>query len=762
MLESAYFKVNSLNEKLLEIEENDKELRNKLKTFCDILSEVAVDMTPAAVMDNEIKIQKEKIEAVQVDCYRIWLARCQDAVEIDVKDNESYKNIGNADEEESELNNSGDASEEESENPFGSGKKLFEEVQDRQTVRVNKLSSIQYELQVKENMCEQLNFIQDHMYSSITEGKEILLENQIKQLIQEKTDLIKRMENEKLDSKENAAKVEKYEEKLQELQEELQKVKRSLQMRWETTEKVNMLKKQIEELKKHRINLVKERNQASKQCLRIEQEKNKDIMQLKRKERKQDLQRTRMAENYESKIRVLEARVSRYEISRLTQYKNKNIKVEKPKSTLVNTGESIEAKVKIAIENNLMKLELEEMEQDADSLEQNIKKMEELSPDESKDTYVIEMKAKLNVLLEKIGTMKKNSLETKNKSCVLLDSLPNLPAEAKTVVKTLLNKCVKAKVELTKHLNECNENFEKNKNDMEKKMQLLINESELATQDLEKKIEYLESQLNLKQQEELQNQEAKEFKELTNFPSKELQLETNTSDADGNEETEELDKKIKNLQATCDEKNAEVAELKNQIKDLQTRKRTRKWLTRLSTEDADTSEVHGKESMLEAYFSTDNEESFCNDPNDPDWRATPLHKQAKRRRFQVSAENSETKSKGETDPSSGSLESVGASSENDFLMPAKPKNKCQCVGDCKSNRCKCKKNNVVCTEACKCLKTRYGLQIHLVEPFGYCKTCLPLLSLNTHLPSSTGLASALLFGDKKMVEGFMRTSIFLP
>lgn len=38
--------------------------------------------------------------------------------------------------------------------------------------------------------------------------------------------------------------------------------------------------------------------------------------------------------------------------------------------------------------------------------------------------------------------------------------------------------------------------------------------------------------------------------------------------------------------------------------------------------------------MLAEFLDTEDEESFSNDPNDPDWRLTPAHKQAKRPRME--------------------------------------------------------------------------------------------------------------------------------
>lgn len=38
--------------------------------------------------------------------------------------------------------------------------------------------------------------------------------------------------------------------------------------------------------------------------------------------------------------------------------------------------------------------------------------------------------------------------------------------------------------------------------------------------------------------------------------------------------------------------------------------------------------------MLAEFLDSEEEESFCNDPKDPDWRLTPAHKQAKRPRLE--------------------------------------------------------------------------------------------------------------------------------
>ncbi|GFT15739.1 chromosome-associated kinesin KIF4 [Nephila pilipes] len=654
-----------LNRKLSEAEEKNNFLFESLEVLCDKIKNFITELKKALEIDPNLQVHLVKLEEIYDECCKLMDKEHNTQVPVDIDENQP------AELQSSSSDDSGD--------PSKSDQTELElqrlgEITERQKNCAETLEDIDRSLSRKVDQIRNMKNLYQSFEANLNEEYINSLVNQIQALEKEKTGLQEMKKSEDKVRTETQVKIEKYEQEITSLQNELRKKKLVLNAKEENQWKINFLQGEITNLKKHRVQLVRQMKEESNKFLKKQREKEREVAKLVKEGRKKDHELTKQRNKFHLELKVLRLKMERVNSAKAkftrAQSKTKQTGTIKPSSSVEGLEEWISEEIKIKVDKNLAKLQCELFEKETNSLKLKFNNLEELAREYSTQGTNESYETLLHVLLEKVKNTRKLYTFEDCDACPDLDGL-NSMAETKVVLKSLFKKCVSAEVEIRKQAMSFDEQLEKERFTSkynEDRIKNLLQEIALTEEDYRKQEEATTSLKCF-----YENQIMVLLSEIQMSNKSSL---TSDSDQTLTERIEMQEKEIEKLQHIHEDyvnKCKQVSMLQQQL--FQAKKGNKPtWLGNLSnnpsTTQSSTSSLEilyqhkkvkrptwlGKSSsnpsttrsstssweddrrisMVAEFLSDSGEESSGNDPKDPDWRLTPLEKLQKKK-FQKAA-----------------------------------------------------------------------------------------------------------------------------
>ncbi|GIX96343.1 chromosome-associated kinesin KIF4 [Caerostris darwini] len=698
-LQQSYSKISSLNHRLYLVDDKYSQILDGIDSLYKKIMVFMNELTAAAETDPSLQNHLARLEEVYQMCLKLVDSNLsQTSLDGDSSPQPEEKHPDVLDESGDSINKS-----QEPELQL----RTLSDITNKQKIRSDNLENISRTLSMKVGQIKNIEAFIRNYDTTVNEDYLNSLIIQIQSLTEEKTNLQESMKvaEDKVRS-ETQEKIEKYEQQILNLQNELRKKTVVFQVKTENQAKVNQLQKEIIDLKKHKVQLVRQMKEDSNKFLQKQKEKEREVAKLVREGRKKEHELVKMKIKFDNEVKVLKQKIDRVTATKnkdLARKRSTYIVKEKTKSSLFQEiDEWINEELNIRIDDGIAKIECEMLEKEAQSLKQqidNIEKFTEENPNEEanlKGYDVNSLKSVFQILVEKVETFRSLVKDGKTKDCPILDGLSSM-SQAKSAVEALFKKCVSAEVEggrqrmifqeqlkkeqlnnelneekiknLNREINNLNENFASLKLEQEEKVTALKYEYDT-------KVMHLLTEIQFANKSSLTSNADPNLAERVEIQANEIS-------------------KLQHIMQSYEEKCKEANMLQQQLFQAKKGKKPT-WLGNLSrvpsATHSSTSLDEGEKStsMLEAFLSDSADESFGYDKTDPDWRLTPAYKELrakharKRRRAEAGSLNAD--------------DSDSSSSKKKSLMG------CQCRTDCHSNRCRCKKRNTQCTELCGCIK----------------------------------------------------------
>ncbi|KAF8790536.1 chromosome-associated kinesin KIF4-like [Argiope bruennichi] len=694
-LHDAFSRISNLVDRITKLEDKGGVILDNIQSLYEKIKLLVTEMTAAA--DPTLKDHLVKLEEIQSHCFQLMISA-------NVTNFEYDESVQSAEAQSSSLEES-----EESENLNPASElelKTLEEMNDKQKARSENLESINRTLNMKYDQVKNMAAFFQNYETTVNEDYINTLINQIQELVQEKNKLQEHMKvAEERVRTESQQKIENYEKQISTLQMELRRKKVVLQAKEENQAKINQLLKEINDLKRAKVQLVKQMKQDCNKYLQKQREKEREVAKLVREGRRKEHELVKMKNKFEREVNVLKQK-----IDRVTSAKNREMKknakngVIKSRTSIPqeNIEEWIIEELKNKINEELAKRQCETLEKESESLKQQIKSMEELSESDAEATStngpdINSQKALVEIIDKRIAEIKESVKAENGKTCPILGSL-NSMGQAKAAIETLFKKCVSEAVET--------EILQVNYQEQLKKEQ--SNEALHAEKisSLEHDIEKLNKKIDSNKLEQEQEKAALKYEYDIKIMHLLAEFQVAIKSAVGSEadpalmeRVEAQEREIQRLQyihQDYDHKCKEVAMLQQQLFQAKKGKKAT-WLGNITQSvihsSASTSPEDKPPSMLEEFLSDSADESFGNDENDPDWRLTPAYKRQKELRARKEAR----KRRHPEEPSQ-------SGDTSDTSSPKKKSSICRCRTDCKSMRCVCRKHHVKCNDQCGCSK----------------------------------------------------------
>ncbi|KFM73813.1 Chromosome-associated kinesin KIF4B, partial [Stegodyphus mimosarum] len=434
---------------------------------------------------------------------------------------------------------------------------------------------------------------------------------------------------------------------------------------------------------------------------RLQKEKEKEVAQLKQRERKKDFEIVKLKNRFEKHMTVLNQKLAKYKQEKRRSLEKSSMKTAKDKKILQkNVNDWLDREMEVVVCSKLTEFHYQSVEDKLKSTQEEINNLRNsCSPSlsEEKQNMLIKEAERLKSVLEvhkrKLTELKGNKSDFKDEKSEDRWNEINSMAEAKIALGTLFKKCVSAEVsiEMQKDLLEQEKDQESfNIHSYEEKIKVLNDEIAELKENMQCMRSNYEDQitkLNL----ESQCKALDYLKEMNSLIGSSSESEKDTSLKGQIEFQAQEISRLSQVAKQFDTLNKENENLKEQLFKAKKGKKVN-WLfaptsgsTSAVSSVTSSSATYVGGSMVEEYLSDDAEE-LSSDKNDPDWRLTPLNKQKRA----LKHKNSDDEDRFST---------------STYIIPAKRMAKpCQCPGDCRTMRCACRKRNDPCSSNCLCEK----------------------------------------------------------
>ncbi|XP_013399662.1 chromosome-associated kinesin KIF4-like [Lingula anatina] len=558
------------------------------------------------------------------------------------------------------------------------------------------------------------------------------LESQLENLMKEKEQLQAALDSAKAQT--NANKIsEQRRQRLKELEKELAAKKKELleknkivKMKESTDKQVTKMNTDIQTMKQQRVKLMKQMKEEADNFRKWKQSKEKEVMQLKAKDRKREYEMTKMARNHEKQQGVLkrkaeEAAAANKRLKEVLE-KRKAVAAERSKCP-ENERNRYQLQVKSLLNQDLeIAVSLKEAQHHLQSLMNDRKELTKQLSDlkdkllngppkkkyawggagdtkESSDEDKEEIKKQIRTLEQDLELRNAQIADLQQKIVDAedgfrsknLESIVSL-GQAKTGMNYLLDQAVIAKCAQSRvacelrHQRNTVEDLTKQTEKMEEELKSVrhIHQEELLAQQrqYEDRILYLLRQLKTKKEDEplLNSTLDEQTKERLKFQEQEIERLSGLH--------EELQKKMEECEVLKKELTlAKYQGRKMSLMPTITRADGSPYFTPpnpLLRKKKPKSQRTEAELMLDFddFSDTDSDDFIADDKNDKDWTKTPLYKTKNQRR----------KNYGE----------ISKDSDKSSSGPGGGGKFCSCKGNCQTKRCCCRKSLGLCVDGCGC------------------------------------------------------------
>ncbi|XP_055843322.1 chromosome-associated kinesin KIF4 [Episyrphus balteatus] len=544
----------------------------------------------------------------------------------------------------------------------------------------DQLRRINRELTLKEELHQRVavNLTKFYTLDENIEEKYKDCENKIKALEAEKSDLVEKLKH----VKENvsAKLAEERRKRLQALEQEITDMKRKnvqqaklLKVREKESEKIKNLQNDIQAMKESKVKLIRAMRTESENFRQFKLSREKEVMQLKNKDRKMQNEMARKESLHNKQRNVLKRKceealainkrlkdaLERQKVAQSQRNKNKpNTNASKLEQITSRVDEELD------IIGSLIDAEisLEQLMEDRTIISCRIKALTDAN-DTSNKEELAELDEALQLRNAQITDLQQKVVSTDIESRIknITETIQSLP-EARAILKHLFTAL----------------------SDIRRDFSSKLQEQKTARESAEEKLELNEKQMQqfIKEHEEQVVRSESVYEGKIAVLLRELH---NASKINHGQTTQELEERFKIQEEALNkiedlrEELEMYRELCNELEQKMSNKGNKKKIVKKIEEEFDT---------IEELSSSDEEVFDKDDPeNDPDWKKTPHVKRIHRSR------NSKDKSVELQESMVKSLNGTKRSSDGTI--------KCYCKSGCKG-RCGCKSNQAYCSSKCKC------------------------------------------------------------
>ncbi|KAG4065444.1 hypothetical protein HA402_003259 [Bradysia odoriphaga] len=447
-------------------------------------------------------------------------------------------------------------------------------------------------------------------------------------------------------AEERMKRVQVLEHKISEMKKKKLQQAQILNQREQQIGKIDLLQKEIHEIKSQKVQLIRNMKCESEQFCQWKLQREKELTQLKAKDRKLETEMARKDLLHDKKKNILKCRVdeSLKTIKRLKDTLGKGAKrPNKINGKVDHIKDWMDEELEVILSVIDAKQSLQQLMEDRGLMTLKLNQFKQFDGDRSEMAQLqedIEVRdAQISDLQDKIAPF--NVEKNVRTICEGLHSMP----ETIEAIKYLLYRIFDSRTEYISNLTELQDLRSLNELAETKR----INVDELQKQEIQNLIEQ-------------KHETEKDYEEKISILLRQL-----NSTGDRNIEVEQIqDDMLKDLRMKNEMLEGRIEELSK---------------TTRSTKKKAVSHVMHESFLMESFISElDDEEIALELARDPDWRPTPAYKQ-----------KHQSKNK-RPDPLPVSIDSPEAD-EQTF---------CNCKKDCKTLRCKCRKTAVACSENCGC------------------------------------------------------------
>lgn len=571
---------------------------------------------------------------------------------------------------------------------------------------VQQIKTLERNMQIKEDLLRRKNFTTP-IFNDETEKTMGEYQTTILNLEKELEDVRAAINSSAVRRDTNAAKVnmdrkhkiEKLEKDLIELRKKCLNLEKTKKLAEQDRKRIEDLKKEIQEMKTYRVQLIRQQRSDSERYKKWIATRDKEINTLKEKGKKAQNEMKRMERMYEKQQTVLKRKVEEakainkrlqdaMDCSKKVQAMRQMSKSSAEKTDIVQSYIEHELTVlmstidaKIAMQSlmndrgvfNERLLNLKSTVNKTPSIEHEIKQLEEEL--EMRNTQIADIRHKVM----------QTDLDAKMRS--IPDNF-NSVAELKSAMSYVLRAVIEAREDFTT-------------------TKMKAEELKATYEASEERIETINEEL-LSEREETKRTVAKMERDFEMKLSLLCEINNNLFKQDGEEKTEEnlrapiyismsqqvleLRKKTYDLEFITNDLMIENDKLLKEIEELRQAK-TKKRVTKTKNE------TFTKQTENHEVLDSDDEEFSFNDSfQDPDWVKTPMQKRSMKRTTTMMKESITNRMDGTGLLNNISETSESSSSKRSFSGVIK----CSCKGSCATKQCSCKKFDKYCSDSCKC------------------------------------------------------------
>ncbi|CAL1272770.1 unnamed protein product [Larinioides sclopetarius] len=302
-LHDAFSRISSLVDKIAKMEDRYGITLDNIHSLYEKIKLLVTEMTSIVAADPSLKDHLVKLEEIQSCCFQLTISANVMNLEYD-ESVQSGETQSSSLEESEESVNLNPASEIEL--------KTLEEMTDKQKARSENLENINRTLSIKYDQVKNMAAFFQNYETTVNEDYINTLINQIQELVQEKNKLQEHMKvAEERVRTESQQKIENYEKQISNLQMELRRKKVVLQAKEENQAKINQLLREINDLKRAKVQLVKQMKQDCNKYLQKQREKDREVAKLVREGRRKEHELVKMKNKFEREVNVLKLKIDR-------------------------------------------------------------------------------------------------------------------------------------------------------------------------------------------------------------------------------------------------------------------------------------------------------------------------------------------------------------------------------------------------------------------------------------------------------------------
>ncbi|XP_047115391.1 chromosome-associated kinesin KIF4A [Schistocerca piceifrons] len=547
-----------------------------------------------------------------------------------------------------------------------------------QAALTKELQELNKALALKEELVTQLSVNSDQILNIRHTYEDNLkeLEQQVAALQKEKDELTQMLKNMQTNSNTNKIaeqrrkKLQELEHTISELNKKISEQTKIIKIKEKSDEKISKLFNEIQNMKSTKVRLIRQMRAENERFRAWKQQKEKELIRLRDQDRRRQNQLERMERLHCKQQNVLKRKVE--EAVAINKRLKDALALQKTAHERRNQHNSsakvqqwiaqeLEVLVSTVVAERAREQLLEDRNELCSQLSQLKENLEEegLTDEERKEIHneIKQLEEDVNLRSAQIADLQQKILDSdqENKAKTRWDTLQTM-GEAKYALKYLFDLAADMKKDSTNKESRLEELMAAKVKLAE---QLQNHENKLRTVEQEHKNELLKLEKEHADKVFLLLGQLKGVGTDGNIES-DLMLRL--------EIQEQEIKKIEALRQQLERKEEEIADLKSKL-EAKTRKRKT------------FGQADATFDLVEDFESDPEDDATVDDPNDPDWKKTPLFKRIQRIKTHRKEQLEITSKK----------ESVGESHV-----------KCQCRGKCASKHCRCKKAGDSCSEDCKC------------------------------------------------------------